>query len=183
MNTPLSDNVTGTFRKRALLAFTLLTLTVTTVTAQDKITGDGKCGKPDKQESVDVGDRSGHMLVLVKFSCTWTNPYEMAGLKAKDYIGTVTGDVSGGKEQDRGYVVVTMDNGDKAFIRFTGNGTTAKDGATAGEGTWSYTGGTGKLRGLTGKGIYKSTGNADGAQDHVEGEYTLSPSPASKTKK
>ncbi len=183
MNTPFSHNVMCAFRRGTLLAFTLLTLTATTATAQDKITGDGKCGKPDKQESVEVGDRAGHVLVLVKFSCTWTTPYEMAGLKAKDYVGTVTGDVSGGKEQDRGYVVVTMDNGDKAFIRFTGSGTTAKDGATAGEGTWSYTGGTGKLKGLTGKGTYKSTGNADGAQDHVEGEYNLAPSAATKTKK
>ena len=42
--------------------------------------------------------------------------------------------------------------------------------------------GTGKLRGLTGKGTYKSTGNADGSQDHVEGEYTLPPPPPPKTK-
>ena len=183
MNTPLSHDLMCTFQRRTLLTFTLLTLTATAATAQDKITGDGKCGKPDKQEAVDVGDRTGHALVLVKFSCTWTRPIEMAGLKAKDYVGTVTGDVWDGKEQDRGYVVVTMDNGDKAFIRFSGNGTIAKDGATAGEGTWSYTGGTGKLRGLTGKGTYKSSGNADGAQDHVEGEYDLAPSSSTKTKK
>ena len=183
MITPRSHNMTGTFRKGALLAFTFLTLTATVATAQNKITGDGKCGKPDPQQSIDVGDRAGHALVLLKFSCTWTNPYEMAGLKAKDYTGTATSDVTGGKGQDRGYVVVTMDNGDKAFLRFTGSGTTAKDGASTGEGTWSYTGGTGKLRGLIGKGTYKSTGNADGAEDHVEGEYTVPPPPPPKTKK
>src|ERR1035441_363670 len=91
--------------------------------------------------------------------------------------------VSGEKAQERGYVVITMDNGDKAFVRFTGSGANAKDGATAGEGTWSYTGGTGKLRGLTGKGAYKSTGNADGATDHVEGDYTLPPPAPAKAKK
>jgi hypothetical protein len=182
MNTRLSHNVTGTFLKGAMLAFTFLTLTTCVATAQTKTTGDGKCGKPDQQQSIDVGDRAGHTLVLVKVSCTWTTPYEIEGLKTKDYTVTSTSDVSGEKEQDRGYVVVTMDNGDKAFVRFAGSGTRAKDGTGAGEGTWSYTGGTGKLRGLTGKGTYKSTGNADGGQDHVEGDYTLAPPPPPKTK-
>ncbi len=183
MMTLRRPDATGIFGKAALLALSFLTLTATTGTAQTKLTGDGKCGKPDKQESIDVGDHAGHALVLVKFSCTWTNPYDMAGLKSKDYTGTVTSDVSGGKGQERGYVVVTMDNGDKAFIRFTGIGTTAKDGASAGEGTWSYTGGTGKLKGLTGKGTYKSSGNAEATEDHVEGEYALPAPPPPKTKK
>jgi len=148
--------------------------------AQNKITGDGKCGKADQQGSVDVGDRAGHSLVLMKFSCTWATPFEMAGLKSKDYTGSVVSDFSSGKSQDRGYVVITMDNGDKAFVRVTGSGTRAQDGSGTGEGTWSYTGGTGKLRGLTGKGTYKSTGTADGGQDHIEGEYSL---PAPKTTK
>jgi hypothetical protein len=179
----MNQIVAGIFPRRAMLAFTFLTITATMATAQTKISGDGKCGKPDQQQSMDVGDRAGHALALVKFSCTWTTPLEMAGLKSKDYTGTVSSDESGEKGQNRGYVVITMDNGDKAFIRFTGSGTTAKDGASTGEGTWSYTGGTGKLKGLTGKGTYKSTGNADGAQDHVEGEYTAPPPPAPKTKK
>ena len=170
--------------KGAMLAFTLVTLTATVATAQTKTSGDGKCGKPE-QQSIEVGDRAGHVLALVKFSCTWTNPFEIAGLKTKDYTGAVTSDVNGEKSQERGYVVVTMDHGDKAFIRFTGSGTNAKDGTSAGEGVWSYTSGTGKLRGITGKGTYKSTGNADGSTDHVEGEYTLPPPtpPKAKAKK
>ncbi len=179
----MNQIVTGIFTRRAMLAFTLLTITASIATAQTKITGDGKCGKPDQQQSIDVGDRTGHALTLVKFSCTWTTPLEMAGLKSKDYTGTVSSDVSGGKSQDRGYVVITMDNGDKAFIRFTGSGTTAKDGTSSGGGTWSYAGGTGVLRGLAGKGTYTSTGNADGGQDHVEGEYALPPPAVPKAKK
>lgn len=171
------------FLKRATLAFTFLALTATFATARTKTTSDGKCGKPDQQQAMDVGDRTGHVLVLVKMSCMWTNPYEIAGLKAKDYDVAVTSDATADKAQDRGYVVITMDNGDKAFVRFTGSGTSAKDGTTAGAGTWSYTGGTGKLKGLTGKGTYKSTGNADGSQDHVEGDYTLPPPPQPKAKK
>ena len=178
----MNQIVTGIFTKRAMLAFTLLTITATIATAQTKFTGEGKCGKSDQQQSVDVGDRAGHALVIVKISCTWTTPFEMAGLKSKDYVATVSSDVSGEKGQDRGYVVVTMDNGDKAFIRFTGSVTT-KDGTSTGVGTWSYAGGNGKLKGLTGKGTYTSTGNADSGQDHVEGEYTVPPPPAPKAKK
>jgi len=45
-------------------------------------------------------------------------------------------------------------------------------------GTWSFTGGTGKLKGLKGKGTYKGTGNADGSMTYeVEGDYEL---PAAK---
>src|ERR1017187_2614764 len=113
--------VTGIFSRRVTLAFTLLTITGATATAQTKITGDGKCGKPDQRQSIDVGDRAGHALALLKLSCTWTTPLEMGGLKSKDQTATITSDVSGEKGQDRGYVVITMDNGDKAFLRFTGS--------------------------------------------------------------
>jgi hypothetical protein len=179
----MNQIVSRVFRGRAILAFTLVAITAAVAAGQTKITGDGKCGKPDQQQSIDVGDRVGHALALVKVSCAWTKPLEMAGLKSKDYSPSFTSDVSGEKSQDRGYVVVTMDNGDKVFLRFSGSGATAKDGTSTGEGTWTYTGGTGKLKGITGKGTYRGTGNADGLQDHVEGEYTLPPPPAPKTKK
>jgi hypothetical protein len=178
MTFPLKDATT--FTRGAVFAFTLLSLTTTLATAQTKTVGDGKCAKPDQQQSLDVGDRAGHALAIARVSCTWTNPWEMAGLKTKDYAVTAVDDVSGAKVQERGYVVVTMDNGDKAFVRYSGTSTTAKDGSTAGDGTWSYTGGTGKLKGLTGKGTYKSAGNADSATDHVEGDYMLPPPPAPK---
>jgi hypothetical protein len=71
-----------------------------------------------------------------------------------------------------------MSNGDKMYVRFQGNDTT-KDGKPATtEGTWSYTGGTGKLKGIKGKGTYK--GKADAAGNmvvEVKGDYQL---PAAK---
>ena len=151
--------------------------------AQTKISGTGTCGKPDDSHAIEVGDRAKHMLVVTKDSCTWTTPMEMAGLKSKTYDGAITSDVTGERSQDRGYVVMTMDNGDKAFVRFQGAGTSKPGGAHSGEGTWSYTGGTGKLKGLKGKGTYKSTGaSADVTEDQVEGEYTL-PEAGAKAKK
>ena len=152
--------------------------------AQTKISGTGTCGKADAQHVVEVGDRAGHMLVLIKDSCTWTTPIEMAGLKSKTYTGAIAVDATGGTSQDRGYVVMIMDNGDKAFIRFQGTTTTKEGGAHSGEGTWSYTGGTGKLKGLKGKGTYKSSGaTADATEDQVEGEYTLPEAGAAAKKK
>ena len=142
--------------------------------SQTKISGTGKCEKPETQQSVDVGDRTGHALVLVKQQCTWNTPIEMEGLKTKTYVVTAIGDSSTNKasttkEQDNGYVVITMDNGDQAFVRFRGTSAMEKGQPVSGEGTWSYTGGTGKLKGITGKGTYK---NSNG-EDQVEGEYSI----------
>ena len=47
---------------------------------------------------------------------------------------------------------------------------------TAIEGTWTFTGGTGKMKGIKGHGTYKVTPAADGsASVTVEGEYTMPP--------
>ena len=98
--------------------------------AQTKISGTGKCGKPEQQQSIEVGDRPGHVLAIVKQACTWTTPIEMAGVKAKSYTAVISSDASGGKSTDRGYVIVTMENGDQAFVRInSGMSVMAKDGS------------------------------------------------------
>jgi hypothetical protein len=145
--------------------------------AQTKISGTGKCGKSDAQQMIEVGDRPGHSLVIVKQTCTWTMPIEIAGMKAKSYSPAVSADMSGDKSQDRGYVTVTMENGDKAIVRFTGTAMYGKDGPQSDEGTWTFAGGTGKMKGLKGKGTYKGKAGAEGFEDTIEGEYTL---PAAK---
>jgi hypothetical protein len=139
--------------------------------AQTKTSGTGKCAeKPDMQQAMEVGDRTGHSLMIAKESCTWTAPMEIAGVKSKTYTVFVTSDQSGVKSQDRGYVRIVMENGDQAFVRFQGASMSTKEGAPqSGEGTWTYTGGTGKLKGITGKGTYKSKGS----EDQIDGEYTL----------
>jgi len=147
--------------------------------AQTKVSATGKCSaKPEVQQSAEVGDRAGHVLVLTKQACTWTTPMEMAGLKSKTYTVSIASDQAGGKSQDRGYVVVTMENGDKAYVHVQGTSISGKDGAPiSDDGTWSYAGGTGKLKGLKGKGTYKGKAGADGFEDQIEGEYSL---PAAK---
>ncbi len=70
-----------------------------------------------------------------------------------------------------------MENGDKAYYRYQGTAV-LKDGAPQTEtGPWSLIRGTGKLKGLTGKGTYKGTAGADGTMTYeVQGEYQSSPS-------
>jgi hypothetical protein len=50
----------------------------------------------------------------------------------------------------------------------------SKEGNLTGDGTWSFTGGTGKLKGLKGKGTYKDSGTPDGKLEaQLEGDYSL----------
>ena len=169
--------------KTLVLSF-LFTACAGLALAQNKISATGACGKADATHAIEAGDRAGHMLVVTQISCTWTTPMEMAGLKSKSYTVAASADSAGGTSQSRGYVVTIMDNGDKAYIRFQGTGTSKEGGAHTGEGTWSYTGGTGKLKGLKGKGTYKSSGaTADATEDQVEGEYTLPEAGAADKKK
>lgn len=59
-------------------------------------------------------------------------------------------------------------------MRFQGANTVKNGAIQSSQGTWSFTGGTGKLKGIKGKGTYKGTGTADGGVTYeVEGEYEL----------
>jgi hypothetical protein len=171
-------------KSKTVVLSLLLTACAGVAMAQTKISGTGTCGKADATHAIEAGDRAGHVLVVTQISCTWTTAMEMAGLKSTTYKVAASSDSAGGTSQSRGYVVTVMDNGDKAYIRFQGTGTSKEGGAHTGEGTWSYTGGTGKLKGLKGKGTFKSSGaTADATEDQVEGEYTLPEAGAADKKK
>jgi hypothetical protein len=67
-----------------------------------------------------------------------------------------------------------MANGDRYFTVTQGTGAMKEGVAQTAEGTWSYTGGTGKLKGLKGKGTFKGKAAPDGTFTiEVEGEYQL----------
>lgn len=142
--------------------------------AQTKNSGTIQCGKANPQHMIEVGDKPNHTMGISKATCTWTKPMETAGLKSKDGYDVFADDTTGGKFSGHGIHVSTMDNGDKIYVRFQGGGT-MKDGVTQTDsGTWSYTGGTGKLKGIKGHGTYKGKGSADGSVTYeVEGDYQL----------
>jgi hypothetical protein len=152
------------------LALTL----ASTVWAQTKTSGTLQCGKSDPSYTIPVGDRPDHALAIGKTKCTWTTAPEMAGTQAKEHEYTSFADIRGARGQVRSAAVGTMANGDKYYATTQGP-STIKEGVTqTSQGTWSYTGGTGKLKGIKGKGTYKGKIGPDGTMTiEVEGEYQL----------
>lgn len=152
---------------------TLLLCMATAAGAQTKIAGTNHCAKPDPQTTAQIGDRPNHALMLGQTKCSWTKPWEIAGVAGKEGVGSFSGELTGDKFRFHAYYVDQMANGDKAYYKYQGTAT-LKDGMTqTEEGTWTLTGGTGKLKGATGKGSYKGKAEADGTMTYeVEGEWT-----------
>jgi hypothetical protein len=142
------------------------------LSAQTKISGTLSCAKPEPAYTIPTDDGSGTVMGLVRVPCTWSKAIEMAGSTGKDGYGVAAFEVQAGKSKDHGIHVGTMASGDKYYVHFQGSGTMNPDHSGTGSGTWTFEGGTGKLKGLTGKGTYKVTGNADGtATEEIQGEY------------
>ena len=141
--------------------------------AQGKFSGTCSQGKPDPNYMAQVGDKADHAIGLAKVKCTWTKG-EMGGVALKDEDDTVTSDIHGKTSKDLGYGVGTLADGDKYFVKFTGTTTYEKNAPVTGSCTWNFTGGTGKLKGLTGKGTCSGKFDATGAAVfNVEGEYAV----------
>ena len=159
--------------RQFFIAAVAVCLCAATAAAQTKVTGTAQCGKPDPQHMVPVGDRPEHSLGVEQFKCTWTKPMEIGGDKSKDGVSTETTDVSGNTSRARGFHVATMESGDKFFVWYQGTGT-SKDGALVElKGNWGFTGGSGNLKGIKGKGTYTCTPSGDLLSCEVEGEYEL----------
>jgi hypothetical protein len=142
--------------------------------AQTKISGTLLCGKEDALHELPVGDRPNHTFWISKGKCAWAKPIEIAGSAAKDEEYTTLGESNGDRESFRGMGVFIMDNGDKSFFRFSGSSTFNKGVWLGGEETWSFAGGTGKLKGLKGKGTVKGKPAGEGKSAwEIEGEYQL----------
>jgi hypothetical protein len=151
--------------RRIFIAIALACFGAATATAQTKISATAQCGPPDTQHVIPVGDLPDHNIGLLQVKCTYTKPIEIAGAKSVAAVLTITNEATGDSVQDRGCDVVTMDSGDKVFISHQGAGTYGQDQ----QGTWSFTGGTGKLKGIKGKGTYScSSSGCD-----IAGEYQL----------
>ena len=158
----------------SVLSLLLVPALASVAVAQTKISGATQCGKPDLQHMVQVGDRPNHAFAISKNKCNWTKPFEIAGAQSKEDEGTNFAEITGNSASDRGYVVGAMSSGDKSTVRYQGK-SVLKDGVPqTSEGTWSYTAGTGKLKGIKGKGTYKGKATADGGMTfEIEGEYQL----------
>lgn len=154
-----------------VIAFGLMSMVH--LAAQTKISGTLTCAKPDPEYALDIGDRPGHMFVLAKSACSWTRPMQIEGVDTKDShdVNVVDGDDS--DSDSNGYDVSNMANGDKIFIRFSGTDR-SMNGKPLSTGTWRYIGGTGKFKGIMGKGTYKGRPDAGGNYVvEINGDYAL----------
>ena len=150
--------------RRIFITIALVCFAAATAPAQTKVSATFSCGQPDPQYGIPVGDLPDHSLGLLQVKCTYTKPMEIEGAKSAAAVITITNEVSGDTVRGRGCSVVTMDSGDKAFIRHEGEGSSGDS-----QGTWTFTGGTGKLKGIKGKGTYScSSSGCD-----IVGEYQL----------
>jgi hypothetical protein len=140
--------------------------------AQTKIEWSDTCSKADPDYTIQVGDRPNHSLGLSQVKCHAAKPVEIAGSKGKEAVATISTDTSGDKSREHGVYVLVLESGDKAYLPFQGI-IAMKDGKPTGsEGTWSFAGGTGKLKGIKGKGTFKCAPAAgDEWSCSCEGEY------------
>jgi len=161
-------------KTRVFFAGGLALLAAVSASGQTKISGTIKCNNPEPRYNIEVGDRPGHAMVLEKQTCTWPEPLTLGSDKTKDGSSVATVDVTATRASGSGTHVDTTEGGDKLFVayRYT---VPLKDGKPGdAHGTWSYTGGTGKLKGIKGSGTFKTTFGDDGTSTtQVEGEYTL----------
>lgn len=143
------------------------------VPAHEKISGTQQC-KAAAPTPVAIGDRPHHAFAIITAQCTWPTPIVMARMKTKDGVDTVATEMSGDTATEQGYYVGTMENGDKFTVKFGGTARSKDGKPISSEGTWSFTDGEGKLKGLVGKGTYKGTANADGTITfQIEGDYMV----------
>ena len=160
--------------KIRILLSLILAFALASAASAQKLSGTLQCNKADPMHSIDAGDRDKHSMALEKVPCTRAKGMKIGGSQTREGTSLQFNDTTGMTTSSRGVHWGTVASGDKYFVRFQGTAT-AKEGAPVMiSGTWSFTGGTGKLKGLTGKGAYKGKGNPDGsATFEARGDYKL----------
>lgn len=158
---------------RTVSVVVLALLFASAVAAQVKVTGKQHCPKPRALATAEAGDGAGHTMTLEKSTCTWLTPLEMAGERSTEGTFVAFSEASPTRAATNGTYVGNMDNGDKFYLEF--HWATLKDGTPpqSVKGYWAFTGGTGKLKGITGKGTYTATENENGGEANMEGEYSV----------
>jgi hypothetical protein len=170
-NLQISSREVGAMKVRTSVVILAL-LFALSAAAQNKVNGTQHCPKPRALATAEAGDEAGHTMTLEKTTCTWVAPFEMVGEKSKEGTFVAFSEQSSAYAATNGTYVGTMDSGDKFYVRF--RWTTLKDRDSANvKGDWTFTGGTGKLKGITGKGTYTATENEKGGELNMEGEYSV----------
>lgn len=145
------------------------------VVAAEKITGVNKDFQRLSETSVNIPDKPGHTFKQVVLVWKSISPNANVGeawtsaVAQQDNIGT---DVT-----ERAYGTNHYPNGDKSYFSFEGVGkTTRKEGGdleVAGEGKFTFLGGTGKFKNIKGSGTYTCKFTPKGGQCDWEAEVEM----------
>ena len=167
----------GSARHMSKVVFSVCLLLLSSFTlaqTKTKMSGTLKCGKDTIEHMIPVGDHPNHSLGMSQGNCTWTKPWKIAGLTAKDGMATGTVDADGDVAHTRGIYVDTMENGDKAVYHIRATVITKNGQAQITGHKWHLIEGTGKLKGFKGQGACKVTLNPDDSADYqCTGAYTV----------
>ncbi len=169
--------------RKFVWAVCLVFLSAVGVQAQGKIDSQWNCDKPAVEHSVDAGDQIGHAYVLAQTKCSAVKG-EIGGEREKEGTAAEFHDVMGNKISWHGIFVDTLASGDKVHYSYKGTGTASGGQFVSGSNSWTIIGGTGKLKGVTGKGSCKGKGGPDGtAIWDCEGTYQAAGAAPAKKKK
>jgi len=157
-----------------IAAFLVVSLSFPTPAAEKKkISGTNKYqGPPISRTSVSPGDDPKHELVLTVLRGTTTSPDPDWNENEIMIYGQA--DQVAGTGTDRGYFRRFHKNGDTTYGPVEGmhKATVNADGSweSISEGTWQFTGGTGKFKNIKGSGTFRGKATAQGASIDWEGE-------------
>src|SRR5204862_188010 len=136
---------------RYLMLFACILAISMSAVAQTKLVAVIDCDKSDPQYTIQVPDREGFSYQIYQNKCIWTKGSALEGIESKDAVNVGFSDARGAAIRLAHTQVTHYANGDKVFASGTGN---LNPKTLASSGKWSYTGGTGKFRGLKGGGTY-----------------------------
>ena len=71
---------------------------------------------------IEVGDYPNYSLAIGKGKRTLAKVPEIAGMQAKEYLGTGFREISGPKYHDRSYVIFTCAHGDESYLSARSSG-------------------------------------------------------------
>lgn len=153
-----------------LIAFVVFA-SATVVLAQTKISGTVACSGPEHIHVMRLSDHADHFFILSQGKCKWTKPLDIEGTHTENDVATVFKEVRHNDAHVRGYVTETTSSGAKFSYRIVGTQVLDHGKTVSEHGHWTIDSGTGKLKGIHGKGTY--TGKLEGKSMvfNLEGEY------------
>ncbi|MEJ2006895.1 MAG: hypothetical protein P8Z30_01870 [Acidobacteriota bacterium] len=153
-----------------LIAFMIFGLAALAV-AQTKVAGTVVCSGPEETHVMRLSDHVNHFFVMSQGKCNWTKAIDIEGTHTQSDVATITKEVRANRAHVRGYVTETTVGGDKFSYRIRGTQVLDHGKTVSEQGRWSIVSGTGKLKGIHGKGTYTGKLRGNNMVFDFEGEY------------